>query len=102
MDTMETTCVARPWRRRTLRTDTASVRGRLGEALTIARRRAGLSQGEMAALAGVAQSALSRLETGQSSITCEHLPTLIEILEVFGSKAAADAFREAILKEIGL
>jgi ribosome-binding protein aMBF1 (putative translation factor) len=59
-----------------------AVQLRAGIALRDAREAAGLTQTELAAKIGIAQSALSRIEAGRSNITLAMLRRIAEALEV--------------------
>lgn len=54
----------------------------LGERIHLARRRAGLSQVELAARAGISPTTLNRVELGRQKLYAETLVTLAQILGV--------------------
>lgn len=54
----------------------------IGERVMIMRRRRGLSQRELAAMAQMSTTALNRLENGLQSIYAERLATLARVLDV--------------------
>jgi transcriptional regulator with XRE-family HTH domain len=59
-----------------------SLRQILGERLHLARRRAGLSQVELATRAGISPTTLNRVELGRQKLYTDTLVTLAQILDV--------------------
>jgi transcriptional regulator with XRE-family HTH domain len=59
-----------------------SLRQILGERLHLARRRAGLSQVELATRAGISPTTLNRVELGRQKLYADTLVTLAQILDV--------------------
>ena len=55
---------------------------RIGERVQIARRRRGLTQQELAKQAGVSFAVISRLETGQQSVSAERLAVIARVLRL--------------------
>ena len=60
----------------------AEERAEIGKRLKVARKQAGLSQGQVATLLGLHRPSVSELEAGRRAVTAEELARLTEIYDV--------------------